>query len=192
MITTVAAVISAATIAVAAAACRSCVIGIENSCCGYSLTNPKFWMHSGYNDNPLSPNVDPRSMRLCSFSKFAMEARGAAGVLTYDLQKNSADGLNYYSSNKLIAVMFSVPFDYNFYENWLAVGIFDQTQTCDEELFNLMYYGSGTNFKRGRAKDGEIKLKIDSVEIKAAMSNEYMAILRVEVSDNCKVQNERG
>ncbi|XP_030622880.1 bryoporin-like [Chanos chanos] len=187
MITTVAAVISAATIAVAAAICRSCVIGIENGCCGYSLANPKFWMYSGYNDNPPSSTVNTQTTDICSFSQTAGAARGAVGVLTYDLLKleSSTDELNNYNSNELIAVMFSVPFDYNFYDNWLAVGIFDHNQPCDSALFDLMYNGIDLKFRRAKAKDGSVVYQGKSVNITATMSNKCVAVVKVKLNDEC-------
>ncbi|XP_030622868.1 DELTA-thalatoxin-Avl1a-like [Chanos chanos] len=163
--------------AVADATHRSCTIKIENHSNVYSFAHPKVWMHSGYNNQLPSPTVDINTTEECAFSKAAGAARGAVGVLTYELLKSKS------SSNKLLAIMFSVPYDYNLYENWLAVGIFDKTQKCDDTLYNLMYYNSDSKFRRAKATDTSIVYIWESMEIRAAMSNAGTAVVEVEIHD---------
>ncbi|XP_030622881.1 bryoporin-like [Chanos chanos] len=156
---------------------RSCTVKIENGSSVYTFVNPKMWMHSGYNSHPPSPTVDVKAMEVCAFSKTAHTATGAVGVLTYELFNEKS------CSNKVLAIMFSVPYDYNLYENWLAVGIFDKTQPCDDTLYNLMYYNSDPAFIRARAADTSIVYTWESVEIRAVMSNASTAIVEVEIHD---------
>ncbi|XP_030625868.1 bryoporin-like [Chanos chanos] len=166
--------------AVANASRHSCTINIKNCSSVYSLVHPKVWMNSGYNSQPPSPTVDTNTKSSCAFSKTAGTARGAVGVLTYDLfirEKSRSD--------KLIAIMFSVPFDYNLYDNWLAVGIFDQAQPCDETLYKFMYYDSDYRFNRVKATDPSIVYTRESVEIRATMSNARTADVQVEIHDKC-------
>ncbi|XP_030622884.1 DELTA-sagatoxin-Srs1a-like [Chanos chanos] len=144
------------------------------------------WMHSGYNSHPSSPTVDTNTTEICSFSKTAGAARGAVGVLTYELlkkRKHHSEDLESCHCNEQVAIMFSVPYDYNLYDNWLAVGIFENARPCDETLFKLMYYECGSTFTRAKAKDCGAVYVGKSVEIRASMSNAGRATLKVEVCD---------
>ncbi|XP_030626169.1 tereporin-Ca1-like [Chanos chanos] len=164
--------------AIGEASSRSCTIEIKNNSNVYSAVNPKVWMISGYNAHPPPPTVGSKEKGLCAFCKTGGTACGAVGVLTYDLfikEKRRSD--------KMMAIMFSVPFDYTYYENWLAVGIFDRAQPCDHALYNLMYYESDSRFIRARATDPSIVYTWGSVEIRASMSNAKSAIVQVEIHD---------
>ncbi|XP_030626001.1 tereporin-Ca1-like [Chanos chanos] len=166
--------------AVGEASGRSCTINITNGSRVYSLVNPKVWMISGYNTHPPPPTVGSKQKGVCAFSKTTGTATGAVGVLTYDLfirEKCRAE--------KMMAIMFSVPFDYTYYENWLAVGIFDLGQPCDHALYNLMYYKHDPRFVRARATDPSMLFTWGSVEIRASMSNACSAIAQVEIHDKC-------
>ncbi|XP_030622856.1 DELTA-thalatoxin-Avl1a-like [Chanos chanos] len=156
---------------------RSCTIKLENHSEVYSLVKPRTWMNSGYNSHPPSPTVDVKATEVCAFSKTAVGARGAVGVLTYDLLQRKK------CTDKMMAIMFSVPFDYSLYENWLAVGVFEHTRPCDDALFNLMYYDSDPAFIRAKAKHPSIVYTWESMEIRAVMSNAVTAITEVEIHD---------
>ncbi|XP_030622885.1 bryoporin-like [Chanos chanos] len=159
---------------------RSCTVKIKNCSTVHSLINPKFWMNSGYNSQPPSPTVDVNTTGVCAFSKTAGAATGAVGVLTYELFNKKKQ-----CSDKVIAIMFSVPYDCNLYDNWLAVGIFDCAQPCDDTLYNLMYYKSDSKFLRAKATDPSIVYTQESVEIRASMSNARTADVQVEIHDKC-------
>ncbi|XP_030626164.1 bryoporin-like [Chanos chanos] len=164
--------------AVAELSDRSCTIEIKNGSSVYSLVNPKTWMHSGYISKPPPPTVHVNTTAACAFSKTAVGARGAVGVLTYELLKSKS------YTDKMMAIMFSVPFDYSLYENWLAVGVFEHIRPCDKSLYNLMYYHLEPAFIRAKATD-PIKNTWGSVEIRASMSNASSAIVQVEIYDKC-------
>ena len=42
--------------------------------------------------------------------------------------------------------MYSIPFSHDLHSNWIAVGLFDQNDTCTK--YERMYYGDEKNFKR--------------------------------------------
>ncbi|XP_030622862.1 DELTA-thalatoxin-Avl1a-like [Chanos chanos] len=136
-------------------------------------------MYSGHNTQPPPPTVDVNTMAVCAFSKNTGVASGAVGVLTYDLEQEKKD------ADKMMAIMFSVPFDYNIYMNWLAVGIFDNSLPCDKELYKLMYEKDETTFKRVKAAGSSILYTWNSVEIRATMSSARAAIVEVEIYDKC-------
>lgn len=136
-------------------------------------------MESGFVFSPPQPTIRSSKTELCSFTKDDNTATGAVGVLTYQmLDVCSGD------CSEQIAVMFSVPFDYNLYKNWLGVGIFEHTQACDKKLYELMYYSSNfTNFARQEAKGSGVKYSGKKVQVRACMSDVGKAIMKLELYD---------
>lgn len=57
-------------------------------------------------------------------------ARGAVGVLTYYIPH----------IDKTLAVMYSVPFDYNWYSNWYDVRLYSGKRRANYNLWYQMYY----------------------------------------------------
>lgn len=78
--------------------------------------------------------------------------------------------------------MFSVPFDYNLYENYLGLGIYENQVSCNYELFSEMYDGEGT-FTRAKATGNEVKYTRQEICVKGAMSPAGNAIIKVEFRD---------
>uniref|UniRef100_A0A8C7NAL2 Uncharacterized protein n=1 Tax=Oncorhynchus kisutch TaxID=8019 RepID=A0A8C7NAL2_ONCKI len=139
---------------------RNCTIETTNDCSSHVLVNPKVHMYSGYNLSPLEPTVGPSKRDVSTFTKTAGKARGA------------------------VAVMFSVPFDYNLFSNWFAVGIFNNCKLCDEALYGEMYNSVERRFVRGEGDGSSITYKGDHVTIKASMSCGSRAVMKVEVCDS--------
>ncbi|XP_064815477.1 DELTA-sagatoxin-Srs1a-like [Oncorhynchus masou masou] len=158
---------------------RNCTIETTNYCSSHVLVNPKVHMHSGYNLSPLEPTVGPSKRDVSTFTKTAGTARGAVGVFTYELFNPSNN-----NDTEIIAVMFSVPFDYNLYSNWFAVGIFNNCKLCDQTLYHEMYNSVERKFVRGEGDGSSITYKGDHVTIKASMSCGSSAVMKVEVCDS--------
>lgn len=114
---------------------------------------------------------------VCSFTKDDNTASGAVGILTYemfDVRTRHCD--------EAMAVMFSVPFDYNLYKNWLALGVFEHTRACDEKLY--VYKSKDfTNFVRQEPNGSGLKYEGRAVDLRACMSDEGRAIHKLEVYD---------
>ncbi|KAM9837279.1 DELTA-sagatoxin-Srs1a-like isoform 1-T2 [Aulostomus maculatus] len=158
---------------------RNCTIEITNVSSAFCLHNPKVYMESGFTFSPPQPTVRVNKTEVCSFTKDDNTASGAVGVLTYELFNMSRR-----HCNEIIAIMFSVPFDYNFYKNWLGVGIFEHTRVCDEKLYKLMYHEKDfTNFARHEADGSGLLYKGRMVEVRGCMSDEGKAIVKLEVYD---------
>ncbi|XP_029312586.1 bryoporin-like [Cottoperca gobio] len=158
---------------------RNCTIELTNVSSVYCLVNPRVHMESGFPMSPPQPTVRTTKTELCSFVKDDHTASGAVGVMTYELF-NMKDR----HCNEIIAVMFSVPFDYNFYKNWLGVGIFEHTRACDETLFKHMYNEKNfTNFVRHEADGSGVTYKGRGVDLMATMSDEGKAIIKLELYD---------
>ncbi|KAI1888753.1 hypothetical protein AGOR_G00171970 [Albula goreensis] len=155
---------------------RCVTIHLNNHSNSHILVHPRFHTSSGFCSDPPQPTVQSGETVTCSFNKTAGAARGAVGVMTYDITNHS---------NKVfqrLAIMFSVPYDYNLYENYFAVGLFDSNRSCDYDLYSEMYYKDGL-FTRQKASGGEISYKRDKYTVKGIMSDTKKAILRVEFWD---------
>lgn len=137
-------------------------------------------MESGYCQVGMPPVIQSMRSDIAVFAKTGLTARGAVGVFTYDLRKESSK-----KSYKEIAVMFSVPYDFNMYSNWFAVGVFDVGTPCDRGMYKKMYKEGQNEFVRGQANGPSLTYTSDDVTIKASMSNAYLPILKVEVCDEC-------
>ncbi|KAM7370384.1 hypothetical protein PAMP_009937 [Pampus punctatissimus] len=158
---------------------RNCTIEITNVTTNYCLINPKVYMESGFSYSPPQPTVRTTKTEVCSFIKDDNTASGAVGVMTYELFDMRSR-----HCNELIAIMFSVPFDYNFYKNWLGVGIFENTRACDKKLYKLMYNDKDfTNFVRQEANGSGVVYQGEMVDVRACMSDEGRAIVKLEVHD---------
>ncbi|XP_076867089.1 uncharacterized protein LOC143518482 [Brachyhypopomus gauderio] len=156
---------------------RNIVIQITNYSDSYILRNPRVYTNSGYCQTPPQPTIQKKTVEACSFTKTSDTARGAVGVLTYQIlndKKNTVGEL---------AIMFSVPYDYNLYENWFALGIFNNGILCNDDLFNQMYYGASTKlgqFTRGKATGSEITFSTGDLTVKGTMSPAAKSVMKVE------------
>ncbi|XP_038565998.1 DELTA-sagatoxin-Srs1a-like [Micropterus salmoides] len=154
---------------------RQCTVEIENKCSVYTLCNPKVFIVSGIYEKSLPPSLGPSESGSGRFIKTANTACGAVGVLTYDLQNDSTE-----KCDGKLAVMYSVPYDYNVYYNWFAVGVFDVNTDCDYSLYHEMYYGAERGFARGNAKD-KLTYTGKDVTIKATMTDRTISLIKVQV-----------
>ncbi|XP_041672181.1 bryoporin-like [Cheilinus undulatus] len=158
---------------------RFCVIEMKNCSSVYCCFNPQVYTKSGFCFSPPMPTLSPQKQEVFSFTKDDNTASGSVGVMTYELfntQTRKSDGK--------MAIMFSVPFDYNFYENWLGVGIFGVSQTCDEKLFDEMYNGKDfTYFQRYKADGSGLVYRGEVLDVRACMSDDGKAIVKLELYD---------
>lgn len=134
-------------------------------------------MNSGFCKHPPQPTIRDNLSEVCSFIKDDHTATGAVGLLTYDLfHKRSM------VCSQRMAIMFSVPYDRNLYKNRLAVGVVDQSQACDKNLYNQMYEGKDlTSFSRCENSGSGLEYNAQYVELRATMSTNGKAIVKVEL-----------
>ncbi|KAM7372618.1 hypothetical protein PAMP_009773 [Pampus punctatissimus] len=156
---------------------RQCTIEIHNECITFSLCNPRMYIESGGCTVPLSPFIAPSKSNIAQFSKTPHTACGSVGVFTYDLLKDTDQ------PTQKIAVMFSVPYDFNMYSNWYAVGIFDESKQCDYDLYNDMYYNTEQSFVRRKASDPSLTYEDDPFTIMATMSDAYQPVIKLHVTE---------
>ena len=153
------------------------ISSIHKDCSTVSIT--RMYIESGSCAIPLSPFIAPSKCDVVEFSKTPNTACGSVGVLTYDLLEEDTD-----QPTEKIAVMFSVPYDFNMYSNWYAVGIFEKSKECDHDLFNDMYYNTSPSFVRGKANSPALIQEGDRVKVMATMSDSYQPVMKVQVM-NC-------
>ncbi|XP_008293613.1 cytolysin RTX-A-like [Stegastes partitus] len=158
---------------------RNCTIELTNVTTNYCLARPRVYMESGFVFNPPQPTVRTGKTEVCSFVKDDHTASGAVGVLTYQLfDMRSRQG------TEMMAIMFSVPFDYNFYKNWMAIGAYESSVDTDEKLYKEMYNSKDqTNFVRQEANGCGVLFRAREVDLRACMSNEGKAIIKMELYD---------
>ncbi|MEQ2305220.1 hypothetical protein AMECASPLE_035518 [Ameca splendens] len=140
------------------------------------------YLDNGEVFNPPQPTVRPLKTEVCAFTRSSGKATGSIGVLTYDLFERSKN--DYIET---LAIMFSVPWDYNLYKNWFAVGIYKKGHNCDKDLFKEMYYEKKEleyGFVRGEANGSRINYVGNYLDIKATMCPMNNAIMKVEIWDN--------
>ncbi|XP_037547205.1 DELTA-stichotoxin-Hcr4a [Nematolebias whitei] len=158
---------------------RNVTIEITNLTNNYCLINPQVYLDSGSVNSPPPPTVRPQKTQVCIFSKKGGKATGAVGILTYDLFERHSN-----SARQKVAFMFSVPYDYNVYKNWVAMGVYDQSKECNEALYKEMYYSKEPQgFVRQEANGCGLSLEGQSLDVKATMSPMGRAIMKVEIWD---------
>ncbi|XP_030592517.1 bryoporin-like isoform X2 [Archocentrus centrarchus] len=155
---------------------RQCTVYITNNSTDYTLRSPSVHLLSGGCQTPLPAALRPSESGSVLFSKTALTARGSVGVFTYNLYNEPAN-----QAEKKVAVMFSVPFDYNLYSNWYAVGVFDSTMQCDNNLFQNMYREGERAFTRGKAGHCLTYIDNQTVTIKATMTDTCQPTLTVDI-----------
>lgn len=136
-------------------------------------------MSSGSCQHPPQPTIPAMKSFVCSFVKDEVSPTGAVGVLTYDLFH-----AHIASCSERLAVMFSVPYDYDLYENRLAVGVFERSRACDEKLYELMYEGKDcSKFARAEKSGSGLEHVASEVDLRATMSSTGKAIVKMELYD---------
>ncbi|KAI4874692.1 hypothetical protein NFI96_021611 [Prochilodus magdalenae] len=155
---------------------RNATIQIINYSETSILANPRTHTTSGYCFLPPQPTINRRTKEACSFSKTPHTACGSVGVLTYQIRKNGT-----YNVGEL-AIMFSVPYNYNHYENTFALGIYEPNISCDDDLFNKMYYCNGP-FTRGKGLGSVMEYSGEQAVVKGTMSAFGRSVIKVEFWD---------
>ncbi|XP_012674541.2 DELTA-stichotoxin-Hcr4b-like [Clupea harengus] len=158
---------------------RNATIEITNLTTNYCLLNPKVFLESGETVNPPQPTVRPLKTEVCAFSKTSAKATGSVGVMTYELYERSRK-----DAAETLAIMFSIPWDYNVYKNWYAIGFYPKGKECDEALYKEMYYDKEPKgFVRMEANGSGLTFQGSNLDIKATMCPMEKAIMKVEVWD---------
>ena len=100
----------------------------------WPLTNPVTHIHGGVVE-VQARHVTPGMKEMMVMRKTYHQATGSYGTVSWDIK------------GREVLVMWSAPFNFNHYSNWLGVGI-GNVGTQTGNTYNAMYYGAPTWFKR--------------------------------------------
>ncbi|XP_061783281.1 DELTA-sagatoxin-Srs1a-like [Nerophis lumbriciformis] len=158
---------------------RNVTIEITNLTSDYALMNPKVYLDSGNCHSPPQPTVRPLKTEVCNFSKTKAATSGAVGVMTYEIFHRQS-----HQPLEKLAIMFSVPFDYRVYKNWVGVGLYPTGRETDEKLYKEMYYDKDMkSFVRQEAKGCCLDFHDTKMDVKVTMSPIGRCIMKVELWD---------
>ncbi|XP_071341637.1 DELTA-thalatoxin-Avl1a-like [Trachinotus anak] len=158
---------------------RQCKIKIENKHSEYSLCNPQVYIESGSCEETLTTEIKPSESGSGLFIKTPNAACGAVGVFMYELCNEST-----HQYKGKLGVMFCNPYDFNLFDNWYAVGIFDMDKSCDKGLYEEMYYYTESGFVRRKASDPAVTYTDRGVTINASMSDSYEPVIKINLHNN--------
>ena len=94
-------------------------------------------------------------------------ATGSVGVFAYYMK----------DAHKTIAVMFSVPFDYNIFSNWWNVKIYPGKERATHDVYKSMYYNDP--FK---GDNGWHVKNVDGFQVKGTMTSCGGCLLQLRIS----------
>ncbi|XP_036449594.1 DELTA-actitoxin-Aeq1c-like [Colossoma macropomum] len=155
---------------------RHVTIQISNRSETYILANPKVHTNNGYCFRPPQPTIEKNTIEVCSFSKMARVPRGCFGVMTYQILRNRKDCV------AELAIMFSVPFAYKWFQNCFALGIYEAGTACDDALSYQMYYITGP-FTKSRGTGSTLTYSGGDVIVKGTMSTGGRSVMKIEFWD---------
>lgn len=145
--------------------------------CEFFVCVIRVYVHSGRIETALPGTLPPGAEGSGVFVKTSNSACGSVGVFTYDLCRENKN-----TGCKRMAVMFSVPYDYNLHSNYCAVGITDTSKNCDNTLYEEMYYGKdGSWFDRITASVGNHVYRTDDLDIKCKMIDSHQPTLIINI-----------
>ncbi|XP_057682392.1 DELTA-thalatoxin-Avl1a-like [Corythoichthys intestinalis] len=156
---------------------RNVTIELTNLTSGLLLKHPKVYLDSGDVHSPPQPTVHSMRTEVCNFTKRDGATSGAVGVMTYDIYDHGTAAAK-------LAIMFSVPYDYNIYKNWVAVGIVEKERETNKKLYEEMYNCKDMkNFVRQQCNGSCLTYEHGRMDVKVTMSPMGRAIMKVEVWD---------
>ncbi|XP_031563888.1 DELTA-actitoxin-Aeq1b [Actinia tenebrosa] len=108
---------------------RKIAVGIDNES-GMTWTAMNTYFRSGTSDIVLPYEVPHGKALLYNGQKDrGPVATGVVGVLAYAM-----------SDGNTLAVLFSIPFDYNLYSNWWNVKVYKGHRRADQRMYEELYY----------------------------------------------------
>lgn len=99
------------------------------------LSEPHYLDHNGYVYDAPQP-IGPGMAEMMTGHKASFTVTGVAGVVSWNIG----------STNKMVVVMYDLPWSHIFYTNTLAIGIFPKGDLTG--FYNKMYNGEEQGFKR--------------------------------------------
>jgi len=135
------------------------------------LLIPYQWKpHTGQIHRTYCP-VKPGMKESMSGHKTANSATGCVGTISWKIG----------DTNKMLVVMYSVPYSHDWHSNWLGVGIFKLADTSNH--YNIMYHNKESGFKRQSfyASADPIVHKDANYLVSASMGTTHKAEIQVQL-----------
>jgi len=141
----------------------------------FVLKFKNYHLTSGLNNLSAQPTINAGEKEAMCFKKVHDTACGTVGVYVYTVH-GQKDGIAHQVD---VAVMWSVPYDYNWYSNWVAIKI-DHCLNPSQQLYEEMYYNSEYGFKREPATKVCTFSNL-GITARATMSNVGQSTIKVEI-----------
>ncbi|KAL3870182.1 hypothetical protein ACJMK2_038263 [Sinanodonta woodiana] len=155
----------------------TCGIQVENWS-KFLLTHPVVKIYAGALSTPPG-DILPSKREAMVARKSSDSATGTSGTVSWLVEGYA----------RRIVVMWSAPYDFNLYSNWLGVGITTPGVTFNAEgntWFNQMYYGTSSDsigFRRGEYywESNPISYKDNLIQISGTMGTGHQAQVKITV-----------
>lgn len=149
---------------------RKIAIGLKNSS-KCLLNNPCVYYESGGSDTPLPAEIQGGHVGLLGARKISAALTGTSGVITYNIANRNAT----------LALMWSVPMDFNVFSSWWNVKVFDGKREANAELFSELYSQSSHPYKgNGEWYEG---IAHNEWQFRGMMTDSNCPVLEVELID---------
>lgn len=138
----------------------------------YELDEIKYYEYSGsVNRYPL--RIPANMASVVGVAKPQGSAKGAVGVVSYRIK----------GTNSRLAICYSIPYDYNLYDNWFKYSIIRNSTPVNYDLYLDMYknYGVLTSGKIAKAASGFQKWTHGEFTMSGAMTNNGQSTMRLEL-----------
>lgn len=142
---------------------------------GFLLVFKDYYLRAGITSLLAKPTINPGYKEALSFKKEDTTARGTVGVYVYTVLSQCGEKAD-------VAIMWSVPYDYIFYENWFAIKI-DKTLKPNYELYEELYYDNQAHygFVRQKASNGTAEFTFLGITVRASMTDGGQSAIKVEI-----------
>lgn len=149
---------------------RKIAIAIANNT-EKKLINPKYYLENG--EIPRADlTIYEKEVGFVASRKTEYSTFGTWGVVTYQIE----------NTNKKLAIMWSVPFNYTIYENWFKLAIINLDNQTDKNLLYDMYYNKGmTKGKVKKASTGSETWQQEGYILQGIMGTGGSATLNISI-----------
>ena len=135
------------------------------------LINPKYYLEHG-EIKRADLHIYEKEVGFVASRKTEYSTFGTWGVVTYEIK----------NTNKKLAIMWSVPYNYGIYENWFKLSIINLDSQTDKNLLDDMYYNKGmTKGKVKKAATGSETWQQEGYILQGIMGTGGSATLNIQL-----------
>ena len=154
-------------------ACVKCYIEVENQS-GVHLTHEYSFLTKGHiGSSP--PDILPGKTEAFYAHGDSDSNQGSCGISSWIIDDNK-------DTPKRFVVMWSAPFSFNFYSNWLGTGI--KESAVNESTFGKMYYNPETWFHRREYYKScdELLYEDQGFKVRGSMGTNHTPVIKLRFS----------